>query len=278
MIDSRNNTVKRHALSYIVATLTITYLCWLSFLYAHFKTGVEVFGDSPLGILMVIGLFSPTLMGVAFSIKEEGMVLNRPTANQIKGFFTYMPLAILLPFAFVLLDVGQDAPNVVERLGAFSKTPIKSVLSAFALSIVFGGLEELGWRGYLLPRLLTWLSPLKATLLISVIWAVWHIPLFFLPGAAQYQNNFLVFFMGTVTLSAIMTFLWIKTRSTLLAILTHTTFNAMAVLGYVSGSNADITISHLATSTSIALVSIALLNSLFYKGLKRRKSGESYSD
>ena len=48
-----------------------------------------------------------------------------------------------------------------------------------------GGQEELGWRGYILDRLEERLGPWLGNLVLAVIWAVWHVPLIFIPGTSQ---------------------------------------------------------------------------------------------
>ena len=79
--------------------------------------------------------------------------------------------------------------------------------------------EELGWRGYLLPRLLRQYSPLKASILVGIVWAAWHFEILFHSVAAD------AFFAATVVaLSILMTRLFLRTRgSVLLAIVMHAT-------------------------------------------------------
>ena len=48
-----------------------------------------------------------------------------------------------------------------------------------------GGQEELGWRGYILDPLEERLGPWLGNLVLAVVWAVWHVPLFFIPGTSQ---------------------------------------------------------------------------------------------
>jgi len=82
--------------------------------------------------------------------------------------------------------------------------------------------EELGWRGYALPRLLERFSPFVATLILGLIWAIWHVPAFYFPGMPQSQINLPMFFLGAVSISMFMT--WHQLRSSgslILAILTH---------------------------------------------------------
>ena len=66
--------------------------------------------------------------------------------------------------------------------------PLYSVVpTIIVLTILAGVGEEFGWRGFALPRLQTRHNALVSSLIVGVIWAIWHIPLFFTKGTVQYQ-------------------------------------------------------------------------------------------
>jgi membrane protease YdiL (CAAX protease family) len=88
--------------------------------------------------------------------------------------------------------------------------------------------EEIGWRGFLLRGLLARQSPLAATLVVAVIWALWHSPLYFIPGMPNYGQQFLPFVLWVVPLSFLLTWLWLGTRSALLATIMHGSANLAA--------------------------------------------------
>ena len=94
------------------------------------------------------------------------------------------------------------------------------MLYMWAFGLLQGPLaEELGWRGYLLPRLLRQSSPLTASLVVGVIWAVWHFEIFFHSVSAD-----ALFIASAVAVSILMTVLFLHTRgSVLLAIVMHGT-------------------------------------------------------
>ncbi len=79
--------------------------------------------------------------------------------------------------------------------------------------------EELGWRGYALPRLLSRMTPLRAALLLGVVWGVWHLPAFFVSGTAQHDTSMGVVWLilGTTLTSIIMTWLYRRTGGDVLA-------------------------------------------------------------
>jgi membrane protease YdiL (CAAX protease family) len=67
--------------------------------------------------------------------------------------------------------------------------------------------------------------------LAGLIWSLWHLPLFFLPGVGQYGTNFPVFATGLVGGALILAWLYGRTESILLCILFHASWNAVAALG-----------------------------------------------
>ena len=82
--------------------------------------------------------------------------------------------------------------------------------------------EELGWRGFALPRMLERWSPPTACAILGVIWGIWHLPAFFLSGLEQSRIPLWLFMLGAVALSFVMGWLFLKTRgSVLIAMLSH---------------------------------------------------------
>jgi membrane protease YdiL (CAAX protease family) len=100
--------------------------------------------------------------------------------------------------------------------------------------------EEFGWRGFALPRLLDLHSPLKASLILGLIHALWHLPLFFIPGMPQKQLSFPIFTLGVIAIAIFDTALYLRTRANLLlAILVHVMSNVCGgVLVGVLGARA----------------------------------------
>jgi len=97
--------------------------------------------------------------------------------------------------------------------------------------------EELGWRGFALPRLLQRRSPLAASVGLGVLWALWHLPAFFIPGSAQYGGSFAPYVVLVVCLSVFMTAAHLSTRgSVLIAVLFHTSADATAGLWHYTRS------------------------------------------
>ncbi len=109
--------------------------------------------------------------------------------------------------------------------------------------LLFGPLpEELGWRGYALDALQSRYNAFWSSIILGIIWALWHIPLFFMPGTFQHDKlgfatwDFWNFVLGTVIISILFTWIYNNTnRSTLSAILFHFMINLSGELIPVQG-------------------------------------------
>jgi hypothetical protein len=102
------------------------------------------------------------------------------------------------------------------------------IVAATVFSTVVGGQagEEIGWRGYALPRLAARLGLGPAGVLLGLIWASWHLPLFFLPGADTFGQSFWVYLMQVSALSVAIAWLYAHTNgSLLLTMLMHSAVN-----------------------------------------------------
>src|ERR1051325_5610717 len=97
------------------------------------------------------------------------------------------------------------------------------VFPALVQSLLLGPLgEEFGWRGLALPLLQRRFPPFWASILLGVVWAVWHAPSFALSGTPQSAWSFGPFFLGLIAITVILTPLFNASRGSLLiAILYH---------------------------------------------------------
>lgn len=180
-----------------------------------------IFG--PIGYtnpLFVIAVYAPGLSGIALVLRHYG----------IRGFMSYLRRLTLwrvpLGWAFYLL-LGIPA---AFYLGAWIKgsslafpfTPWYTVIPALLTGLAIGPMEEFGWRGVALPLLQRKFRPIVADLILSSLWAIWHVPAFFLSGTPQSEWSFPAFFIGVVSISFILTPLFNASRgSILLAALYH---------------------------------------------------------
>jgi len=112
--------------------------------------------------------------------------------------------------------------------------PLYLIIQLFIGTFFGGGQEEVGWRGYILPYLEKRFGLILGSLIIGIIWCVWHFPLKFIPGTFQSYMSFFDFggyFLFTIGLSYF--FSWIKEISSnrlMSGLIVHGTVNAFAGL------------------------------------------------
>ena len=121
------------------------------------------------------------------------------------------------------------------------RASLASLVPLFLLLALTDGLgEEPGWRGFALPRLLQRTSRLNASLLLGVVWAVYHLPLFWTVGSAKYGESFLILLVELPAMSVLYTWVFEHTAgSALLAILFHASWSAWWSVFAVSADGAD---------------------------------------
>ena len=124
--------------------------------------------------------------------------------------------ALLLPGGiFVVASAAWNALGHAERLFYLPDSA-----AYIAAAVVFPLGEEIGWRGFALPRLLRTHGPLTASAIVGVLWALWHVPMFTLQGVPL--TLYAVFIPFFVAGSVLFTWIYRHTRgSLLLAFLTH---------------------------------------------------------
>ncbi|NBB90125.1 MAG: CPBP family intramembrane metalloprotease [Spirochaetes bacterium] len=139
-------------------------------------------------------------------------------------------LQLLINVVAVLFSTfGGGSLAQLQLSEAFLAAP----LGFLAFTLVFGPIpEELGWRGYGLDALRSRMNLLQASLLLTVIWALWHLPLFFVQGSFQnglleHMPTLIAYVIAFVPASILMSWIYYRTnRSTLSAILFHFAGNA----------------------------------------------------
>jgi CAAX protease family protein len=121
--------------------------------------------------------------------------------------------------------VHRIAPGSWPRFGSEAWYVM---IAATLFSTVVGGQagEEIGWRGYALPRLAASVGLRTGSVVLGVIWAFWHLPLFYLPGADTYHQSFPVYALQVTALSVAFAWLYAYTKgSLLLTMLMHAAVN-----------------------------------------------------
>ncbi|MCR5249086.1 MAG: CPBP family intramembrane metalloprotease [Lachnospiraceae bacterium] len=105
--------------------------------------------------------------------------------------------------------------------------PIYMIILSLPIMFIGGGIEEVGWRYITFPELDKKFGFFAAAIITGMIWALWHLPLFFIPGVNQYGRNFAVFTINVIGASFGLAAIRKAFSSVWLCILCHMFINAI---------------------------------------------------
>lgn len=221
---------------YVIACI-VSWTAWLPLLlwdrqllahqpsqYWHLAGGV----GPAVAALIVSGLYGGS--------EELRRLLRRATAWRVPVI--WHAVAWLSPFAlFGVAAAGLSMAGVTWGLTTFGRSleyPHLPLVGYWFASIMFYGFgEELGWRGFALPRLQHGRSALAATVLLSLGWALWHLPLFgFAPGLTRMGGLEIVGWYSSILTGAIL-FTWLF-NSTGGSVLIAAVFHGAMDIAFVS--------------------------------------------
>ena len=216
--------VRRHPLiSFYVLTYAITWSLWAP---------LVIFPDQlpgPLAfVLVVLGSNVPSTLGLVFIGLLRGKVgvrrvLRRLVHGRIglRWYLAALALSMLAPLAIGVSILFGGATPVLGMT-------ILGVLFLFAFHIFPGSAlgEEIGWRGFVLPRLQARHSALKASLIIGILWGCWHLPLWLRGNESHPISLFVPFVIAVIASSVMYTWLYNNTGGSLfLMVLFHAASN-----------------------------------------------------
>ena len=169
-------------------------------------------------------LFGPATAAIVVAAVADGRaglkdLLGRVVRWRVgaRWYAVALGLPVILALAAAGLHLALGARSSIEFGGL-------SVLNFVVFVLIVG--EELGWRGYALPRLLARRSALAASLILGLLWGLWHLPTFFVPGAPQHGLPITAFLLLTMAYSVLFTWIYLHTGgSVLLATLFHGAIN-----------------------------------------------------
>lgn len=216
---------------FLLFTFLLTYLSHgtLAILNAQ---GIIQLNSFPGQVLFILGGSSPTIMAfivvhVLYNDEDEKTFYRN--LLDFKQPFIYYAFALLMPIALGLIFTVL---SFLTGKTAFSQvsSPFQFFIFFFP-AIIFGGLEEVGWRGILQERLSNKIKPLPLAIIIGLIWGAWHMPMFLIPDLGNTPAGYLPFVLQGIILSMIITYLYAKTASIPLTVFCHAAINAAGSMG-----------------------------------------------
>ena len=186
-------------------------------------------GGQPTLLAFALAL-PPALIATGLAWREGNGAVGRlfrqltvRPANAMWYLVLLIPLAGFLAVDVVAIALGESPKGMFDAIfPAVLIVPLVVVVPAFA--------EEIGWRGYALPRTLTGLSPLRAAIVLGIPWAMIHIPLY-LPGQMNSGSALWSMVTQLIAYSVILTWIYVGTGgSVLMTGLFHTLLNGLTPL------------------------------------------------
>lgn len=253
-------TAREHPVaSFFVLALALSWLVWIP--------GTTLLSGTASTVLLFVGSFGPAVAG-AILTKARGRSLKAWVLDMARFRIgaKWWVVAVGLPVGFAAVSsvayaawIGPLEPSTLSR-----RVPLW-LFGLVAISLVGGGNEEPGWRGYALPHLQRNYTALTASLVIGVVWAVWHLPMFVLPSGLYAGKPFTLYAPMVVLLSVVMTWFYNSTGGSVpAAMVLHAGINSANALiptpltGQTAGSMQGLTLKVVLACTAILALAIVL--------------------
>jgi uncharacterized protein len=232
-------TIRTHTSFFFILAFALSWAAWIP---------LAVWPELLPGDFVALGLYGPSaaaliltglLIGRTGLRDLVGALVNWRVGSFWYGFAFAWPVVLLGVALAVRWLAGQPLPAMTDAAIYELLPPEEAHLSIWQLLLpvfVFTLLgaplgEELGWRGFALPRLQALTTPLAASLLLGLMWAAWHAPLFLIPEMPQAQFPVLWFVLSLLGASMILTWVYNATGGSLLVVvLFHAASNTASVL------------------------------------------------
>jgi membrane protease YdiL (CAAX protease family) len=227
----------RHPLgAYVVLTFGISWPCFIAAIVGG--------GDG----LIVLGAFGPAIAAAIVtrwtgaSVREwwHGLWRWRVPAR----FYVF---ALGFPPLFVAAVASAAALfGATPEFGPIATIVPRHVVTVVLVAALGGGQEEPGWRGFALDRYQAAFAPLRATVLLALVWGAWHLPVYGVGG-----------FGGPVLLIVYYTWLFNRTGSVALCMLLHASFNTS--IGYLDLATAGTVMNVTFISTAVVAAAVMIV-------------------
>jgi uncharacterized protein len=219
--------IRRYPLPvFFILAYLLSWIFLIPLMLSQQGVGIRISYD----IFFLLGGWGPTLAAILITALIAGK--QSVKAFLIRGLqwrvgFRWYLVVLLLPAItglgaiFIHMVFGGEAPQFLIREYGLMLIPI------FLIGLFTGPIsEEFGWRGFAQPLLQDRMNPVFTSLIIGVIWGLWHIPLFYTPGTSQAEMNLFWFTVNGVALAFLFTWVYNNTGGSIfMAILFHAIIN-----------------------------------------------------
>lgn len=222
--------MSRLSKNYLSFTFLIMLIGWgICLLYSF--NGISLNDNIWLYVPYLLGGWSPTIASYLALNRNNKVADMKDWLKNIFDFkhniFSYL-MVVIMAIIFILPQCFIS--------GYESGAPIFAIIFMIPMMLVGGGLEEAGWRYILQPELEKKYSFTLSTIIVSIIWWLWHMPLFYIQGVVQYGQNYFAFGISILGLSFALACIRKNTDSLWLCVLFHCIVNSLSGI-YIINDN-----------------------------------------
>lgn len=232
--------MKSRWMGYALLAYAISWMVWLPFILA--SRDLISLPAGLLGVLGPIGTFGPFVAALILVWREGRLrdFFRQAVSARFPWYFWLIAFAIWPAIQGLAFFSAVGLGDIVVDASMYMS--LSMLLPIFIQTFFVGGPlgEEFGWRGYALPALLESHGPVVSSLILGLIHAFWHLPIWFVVGEGSRDMPFLLFALNVVSQTPIYTWLYLRcNRSVWPVMVFHTTQNIMffQVFGLPNGLN-----------------------------------------
>jgi uncharacterized protein len=268
-MNQKKRSLKQIGL-FLLYTFSITWLCWLIIIIGNRYFNTLWYGEPLFWIPYLIGGLGPAISSYIIyrQFKEdfsEKYFLKFVFGKKIdKKVWLIFGLFLIWRLFMIWIAFGINKP-----------ISILAIIINLPLLILFGGLEELGWRGILQPKLEKVINYLPSILIVGIIWSTWHLPLWFIKGTVQSSFPFGLYLFSGIILTSSFTTIYKYTNNLFICVLSHAWFNGCIGLALYIGNNGTLQLN--LNWKGIVVFSVELIVSIILGIAYSRKKSLQYN-
>ena len=232
-----NETYQYKPIRFYGIVFALTWTFWFAAAFVGHKTP-----DSGMGLtLMLLGLLVPSITAVCTVLRSGNAALKRDLRLKFTGLFRIKPQIIIVSIALFGMVVAASIllstlfGQSLEQFSFVDDFSFAGGGTVALLTIILAAFfEELGWRGYAEDSIAFHCTWWKESIIFGIVWALWHLPLFFVPDTYHYnilQESPLYminFFVSILPLGFVVTWVYVANgRSLFATIIFHFFVNLM---------------------------------------------------
>jgi len=223
-----NNQNNRSPWKFFLLTFAYSWLIWIPSVLDGLGLELPFNVAEYSTVVVIIGAFAPLMAAITLVAGDGGWKGIKSFLGQALDFHikpVYLILALVLPLVihviahYLAYAVGLDVAQTLFPT-EISIAPVILAIPYFLLMLVIGGgQEEFGWRGYAQEPLQEKIGVIPASLVIGVIWGIWHLPLWFMAGDLHSAYSFLAFVIMTTSISIMYAWLFNSSGKKLIVVM-----------------------------------------------------------